>query len=208
MQDKQEGKIVIISSPSGGGKTSICNALLSDERISRGWKFSISHTTRRMRTGEQNGREYVFVNSDDFEQSNARGEYAEACKVHLYWYGTPAKPLQDAIDSGRVIILDVDVQGAEIIKRKYPEAITIFILPPSVEELQRRLTRRGTETEEQLRVRFETAREEMRLHDKFQYSVFNEDLDTAVKQVLGIIEGHPDCKAATVTREQIDKLIS
>ncbi len=131
--------------------------------------------------------------------------FAEHFKVHLYRYGTPRKPMEKVLKGGGVMILDVDVQGAFRLKKEYPEAITIFILPPSIAELRKRLIRRGTETKEQRRVRFENAKREIKLYRKFEYSVFNEDLDTAVKEVLSIINCH-HCRTEKVRQEQIKKL--
>ncbi len=202
---EKPGKIVIISSPSGGGKTSICRKLLSPMRKKRGWQFSISYTTRCKRIGERNGREYHFASDTEFRSLVRRGFFAEHFKVHLYHYGTPRKPLQQVLSRGGVMILDVDVQGAIRLKKEYPEAITIFILPPSTAALRRRLRKRGTETKEQLRVRFENAKNEMKLFRKFEYAVVNEDLSTAVKQVLSIIEAHP-CRVDNFAQEQIRKI--
>ncbi len=204
MKSKQ-GKIVVISSPSGGGKTSICRKLLSPARKKNGWRFSISYTTRKKRPGERNGREYIFVDDKDFKAKVKANYFAEHFKVHLYHYGTPRKPLEQAVKSGGVVILDVDVKGADRLRKEYPEAITIFILPPSTSVLRKRLTRRGTETAEQLKVRFENARKEMSLYRKFKYAVINEDLDTAVKEVLSIINCH-HCRTENIKEEQIGKL--
>ncbi|MEW6413476.1 MAG: guanylate kinase [Candidatus Zixiibacteriota bacterium] len=201
----KRGKIVVISSPSGGGKTSICRKLLSPARKSKGWRFSVSYTTRARRPGERNGREYVFVSEREFRDKVKANYFAEHFKVHLYHYGTPRKPLEQAVNSGGVILLDVDVQGAFRIKKEYPEAVTIFILPPSTSMLRKRLRRRGTETAEQLKVRFDNARKEMSLYRKFEYAVINEDLDTAVSEVLSIINCH-HCRTENIKEEQIRKL--
>ncbi len=197
--------MVIISSPSGGGKSSICRALLTPARKRSGWRFSVSYTTRERRKGERHGREYYFVDDTEFEQMAARGEFAEHFKVHLYQYGTPRQPLEDVVKSGGVILLDVDVQGAKRLRREYPQAITIFILPPSVEELRHRLKRRGTETDQHLLIRYENAKEEMSLWRSFEYTVINRNLDTAVRQVEAIIEAHP-CRTENMDKEQFDKL--
>lgn len=131
--------------------------------------------------------------------------FAEHFRVHLYRYGTPRKQLEATIKNGGVMILDVDVQGAAHLRREYPQAATIFILPPSVSELKKRLKARGTETPSQLKVRFENARKEMRLYDQFDYTVVNRDLDVAVKQVLAIIEAHP-CRTELVSVDQVKKI--
>ncbi|MFH1686573.1 MAG: guanylate kinase [bacterium] len=199
------GRIVIISSPSGGGKSSICRKLLSPARKTGGWRFSISCTTRDRRPGERNGREYSFVSTDEFDRLVKSGAFAEHFRVHLYRYGTPRRPLEDTIKHGGVMILDVDVQGAARLKSEYPQALTIFVLPPSVRELKKRLKARGTETAAQLKVRFENARREMRLYHRFDYAVVNRDLKVAVRQVLAIIEAHP-CRTELVSTEHIKRI--
>lgn len=200
------GKIVVISSPSGGGKTSICRKLLSPGRRRQGWQFSVSYTTRQKRPGEKNGREYFFVSDEEFAQLTRSGFFAEHFAVHLYQYGTPRKPLDKVIKEGGVMILDVDVRGALRIKREYPQAITIFILPPSIPKLRKRLIRRGTETKEQLKVRFENAKREMGSYSEFQYSVINQELDVAVNEVLSIINSH-HCRTENLDAEQISKML-
>ncbi len=203
---RNPGTVVVISSPSGGGKTSICRGLLTPARKKKGWRFSISYTTRGRRPGEKNGREYFFVGDDEFGKLIKRNFFAEHFKVHLYRYGTPRKPLDQVLRKGGVMILDVDVQGAFRIKKEYPEAITIFILPPSIPVLRKRLIKRGTETREQRQVRFENARKEISLYRKFEYCVINEDLDRAISEVLSIINCH-HCRTENVKPEQIGKLL-
>jgi len=203
---EKPGKIVIISSPSGGGKTSICKALLSGPRLKQGWKFSVSYTTRKKRDSEKNGREYFFVTERDFDKKAAENFFAEHFKVHLYKYGTPRKPLDAVVKKGGVIILDVDVQGAEAIRSEYPDAISVFVLPPSIKELRKRLRRRGTETKEQLQVRFENAKKEMREFVKFPYTVVNKDLQRAVDEVLAVIRAH-SCRTENIKKEQIEKIV-
>jgi guanylate kinase len=205
MKTAQPGTIVIISSPSGGGKTSICRRLLTPARKRRGWQFSVSYTTRQKRLGEKNGREYFFVSQDKFNVLSRRGFFAEHCRVHLYYYGTPRKPLENVIKRGGAMVLDVDVQGALKLKREYPHAITVFVLPPSVAALRKRLKKRGTESAEQLKVRFENAKKEMELYHKFEYAVINDDLGTAVRQVASIINSH-HCRTEHLDLEQIKKL--
>ena len=203
---KRPGKTVIISSPSGGGKTSICRKLLSPKRRSENWRFSISYTTRKKRPGERNGREYFFVSDQEFAALVKRDFFAEHCRVHLYRYGTPRDQLERVARTGGVMVLDVDVQGAFKLRRAYPEAMTIFILPPSITALRKRLKKRGTETREQLKVRFENARKEMKLYRKFDYVVINEELDAAVKEVLSIIDSH-HCRTDKLRAEQIARII-
>ncbi len=211
MKKSKPGRMVIISSPSGGGKSSICRKLLSPARQKAGWKFSISYTTRSMRKGEKNGREYVFVSPEKFDQLAAQNFFAEYFPVHLYKYGTPRKPIERLRKSGGVMLFDVDVQGAKRLHMEYPDAVTIFVLPPSVTALRSRLKRRGTETAEQLRVRFENAKKEMQavLRDKtyaFDYIVINDLLADAVADVLAIVRAHR-CRFEFLPVEQTGKML-
>ncbi len=173
---KGKGKVIIISSPSGGGKTTICHKLL---RKNKQWKFSVSCTTRQKRKGEKNGREYIFVDRPEFIGLRRQGFFAESARVHLHYYGTPCGPLDKVVNKGGVILLDVDVKGAASIKKKYPQSLSIFILPPSKAELKRRLKRRGTETKAQLDVRLNNAIAEMEQHNRFDYIIINKDINEA-----------------------------
>ncbi len=201
------GKIVIISSPSGGGKTSICRKLLSPGRRKKGWTFSISYTTRDIRAGERNGRQYHFVDDKEFDELVRQDFFAEHFKVHLYKYGTPRGPLEKVRRQGGVMILDVDVKGARKLHKEYPDAVSIFVLPPSVNALKRRLKQRGTETKEQLAVRLRNAIQEMRSFKAsgFGYVVMNKDLKVAVRQVLDIIAAD-HLRVEKVDPEQIRRI--
>jgi guanylate kinase len=172
-----KGKIVIISSPSGGGKTTICDHLLA---ANRDWTFSVSYTTRTIREGETEGIEYVFVSIEQFKRLQKKGFFAESARVHRHLYGTPRKPLDQTIKAGGVILLDIDVQGAASLRKAYPDALSIFILPPSKAELKRRLKRRGTETKAQLALRFKNAIKEMEQYPRFDYVIVNKDINEAV----------------------------
>lgn len=207
MASKKPGKIVIISSPSGGGKTSICRRLRSPARKRQGWTFSVSYTTREPRRGERNKREYFFVTEKEFSRRVRSGFFAEHFKVHLYKYGTPRKPIEAVRRNGGVMLFDVDVQGAGRLKKVYPDAISIFILPPSQAVLRKRLRRRGTETTTQLKLRLSNALKEMRTFRKFDfdYVVVNNKLDEAVKKVLGIVAAH-ECRVDQIDPELIGKI--
>ncbi len=214
MNSSKPGRIVIISSPSGGGKTSICQRLLDSPTGRReGWLFSVSHTTRPKRPNETEGREYHFVDRDTYHRLASQGYFAEHFSVHGHCYGTPRQPLDQALTEGRTILLDVDYQGALKLKDLYPEAITIFVLPPPPvqQSLRDRLRRRGTESPEELEVRFQNALNEMKQFAKFEYVVINQVLEEAVNQVLSIIERHPDtrhpCRIANLDVEQIRSMI-
>jgi len=201
------GRIVIVSSPSGGGKTSICRRILTMARRRQGWVFSVSYTTRHRRPREKDGREYRFVSEAVFQRRQQQRFFAESFKVHRYFYGTPRRPLEDIIRGGGVMLLDVDVRGALALKRTYREAITIFILPPSITALKRRLKRRGTETTEMRQVRFDNARrEEMPKYERFEYTVVNRQLSTAVQQVLAIIAADLS-RTKFMSKEQIKQLL-
>lgn len=174
---RERGKIVILSSPSGGGKTTICLRLLQTNPT---WRFSVSYTTRPMRAGEIDGREYCFVDPARFRALQRSGFFAETARVHLHYYGTPKRPLDAVARKGGVILLDIDVKGAARIKKKYPQALALFILPPSKTELRRRLKRRGTETRAQLTVRLHNAITEMDQYHRFDYIIINKELNEAV----------------------------
>jgi len=172
-----KGKIVIISSPSGGGKTTLCLRL---REANPKWKFSVSYTTRPRRKGEKDGREYKFIDRPGFIKLRRQGFFAESARVHLHYYGTPRQPLDKVIRDGGVILLDVDVKGAASIRKKYPQALSLFILPPSTVELKRRLRQRGTETRAQLAVRFKNAIAETKKYNRFDYVIINKDINEAV----------------------------
>ncbi len=205
MRLREKGKIIIISSPSGGGKSSICRELLAKHKKD-GWRFSISHTTRPPRANEKDGREYFFVSGSEFANMQKRGEFAESCIVHKYRYGTPRRPLDETLRKGGVIILDIDVKGAFKLKRMYSEAALAFILPPSRHELKRRLKQRGTEDDKQLQIRLTRALDEMRLYKRFEYVIINEVLDIAVREVEMIIESL-HCRRKNLNEEQIARII-
>lgn len=181
----KKGKIVIISSPSGGGKTTICRELI---RKNKSWRFSVSYTTREKRKGEIHGRQYYFVDRQEFTKLRKKDYFAESARVHLYYYGTPRKQLEQVVRKGGVMILDVDVKGAASIKKKYPEALSIFIRPPSIRELKKRLKRRGTETKEQLEVRLQNAIKENEKYNRFDYIIVNKDINEAVSAADYIIK--------------------
>ncbi len=204
---RQKGILVIISSPSGGGKTSICRRLLSPRRRRDGWQFSISYTTRPPRSTERNGREYVFVTEAKFRDLVSENFFAEHCTVHLWQYGTPRKPLEQVRSRGGVMVLDVDVQGAGKLYKEYPDAAMIFILPPSANVLKERLRKRGTERAAQRKLRLENALSEMRSFRSygFKYVVVNETLESAADEVLSIITAH-QCRIEQLDPEQIRKI--
>lgn len=178
------GRLIIISSPSGGGKGSLIKEVRS---MLPDLSYSVSHTTRPQRFGEENGREYFFVSEEEFERRIGGGDFLEYAEVHGNLYGTSLRESEKVFNTGRDLIVEVDVQGALQISDKLPESITIFILPPSFEVLKARLTARGTEGESELRTRLKNAFNEVLEYERFKYVIVNEDLSTAARQIVSII---------------------
>lgn len=182
---ENKGKIIAISSPSGGGKTSIVKKILTDfPQII----FSVSATTRPKRANEKNGVEYFFISEPEFEQKIKNDEFIEWERFYDYYYGTLKSFVVDNIDSGRSVLFEVDVKGALSLKRIYPESVLIFIDPPSFEELVKRLKQRRTESESDLQKRIERAKMELQFKDKFDYVFINDDLNKVYKSIKSLIE--------------------
>lgn len=176
--------LLILSSPSGAGKTTLTRHLL--ENLGD-FAFCVSHTTRRPRPGEEDGREYHFVDRVGFQELVVRGAFAEHAEVHGNLYGTSLAEIERARSEGkRGIVFDVDYQGARQIKAKRPEAVGIFVLPPSMDELRRRLRGRGTEDDASLERRFNNAWQEIEHYAIFDYLIVNDDLNRAKATMLGI----------------------
>ena len=176
---------LILSSPSGGGKTTIARMLL-DRRSDVG--YSVSCTTRSPRPGEQHGKDYFFLAREEFEARRALDEFAESATVHGNLYGTLRKEVKRVLASGTHVIMDIDVQGARQFARAFPESVLVFLLPPSADVLIGRLRARQTEDDGKLLVRLRSAREELREVGAYQYVVVNDDLEHAYTQVASIID--------------------
>jgi len=174
------GKLIVVSGPSGSGKTTIARWLL--EQIPS-LRFSVSATTRPMRAGEQNGRDYYFLSREAFVERVAEGAFVEWEEVFGNYYGTLAQEVERARDEGAHLLFDVDVKGALSIKRRYPEALLIFIQPPSQETLRERLQARHTESEQELKLRLERAAMEMERAKEFDRRVTNDVLERAAREV-------------------------
>lgn len=176
----------VITAPSGCGKGTLRQALLSEQPDI---KFCPSITTRTPRPGEVEGVDYVFVSKDEFMDRKRRQELAEWAEVYGNYYGTPRVDIEKELEQGSVVLLEKDVQGARTLRRVYPEGIFIFILPPSFEELERRIKTRGTENEMQQRIRLDSARREIADLGDFDYVIINEDLERAKNRLIAITLG-------------------
>ena len=183
----------MITAPSGAGKTSLVRALMQREP-SLG--FSISCTTRKQRPNEVHGEDYFFVDTqEEFVRMVEAGEFLEFAKVFDNHYGTPRRPVEDALDAGRNLILEIDWQGAQQVRRVMPECVSIFILPPSRAELERRLRGRGTDSEGVIQRRLTDAVADMRHWSEFQYVVVNDAFERAVDELQAIVHGRGDSSA-------------
>jgi guanylate kinase len=178
------GLLFVVTAPSGAGKTSLINALLADDRA---LTLSVSYTTRPPRPGEQNGREYHFVDLARFEAMLERGEFLESAEVHGHRYGTSQKVIDEARVRGRDLVLEIDWQGAEQVRRLYPESIGIFILPPSMAELERRLRARAQDSDEAIRRRLRNAAAEMSHAVEFKYAIINNNFDDARQDLRAVV---------------------
>jgi guanylate kinase len=179
-------RLVILAGPSGAGKTTVRDRLIEGER-GTDFTFSVSMTTRPRRPGEREGEDYRFVDRATFEALVASGGMLEHAVVHGDLYGTPADNLDRARAAGRHLLLDIDVQGARQVRGRTDDVVSIFLLPPSEEEMVRRLRGRGSESDGQLRRRFESALAELEALPEFDYAVVNDDLDETVRDVVSIL---------------------
>jgi guanylate kinase len=181
----RRGIIFILSAPSGAGKTTIYRAAL---KAIKNLEFSISLTTRARRKNEADGIDYSFVSEEEFNRRQSSGELAESARVFESSYGTPRAPLDAAIASGHDILLDIDIQGAQQIRAKYPrDAVSIFVLPPTLEELAGRLRGRATEDESKIQHRLQKAREEAKAYPEYDYLIVNAEIPKSVAQLEAIV---------------------
>lgn len=193
------GFLLVLSGPSGSGKGTVSQALMEkNDKIS----FSTSVTTRTPRPNEVNGENYFFTTIEEFENMVEQDELLEYAFVHTNYYGTPKKFVFDEIEKGEIVLLEIDVQGALQIKKRYKEAVFIFLLPPTMDELKSRLIKRDTETEEEINTRFKNAFKELDFVGEYDYFVVNNKVENAVKDIENIIEAeklrvkrHKDIKA-------------
>jgi len=181
----KKGFLIIISSPSGCGKTTIREELL---KLDKNLLYSISCTTRPPRKGEKNGKDYFFLSEEEFHKKIKNNEFLEWAEVHGYLYGTPKEFIEKNLKEGKIIVMDIDVQGAEKIKKKKIPAVFVFLLPPSWEELKKRLTKRGTEDKKEMEMRLIRAKEEMKYYPLYDYLVVNRTIPETVEEVYAIIK--------------------
>lgn len=179
----QKGILIVISGPSGTGKGTICKALAQKKTY---W-ISVSATSRKPRTGEVDGLNYFFLTIDDFKNKILQKDFLEHAEVYGNYYGTPKSKVMNKLESGNDVILEIDIQGALKIKETFPEGIFIFVLPPSMEELKKRITERGSETAESLMTRFSSAYKELNYISKYNYAVVNTTVESAVNKIESII---------------------
>ncbi|MFW6381246.1 MAG: guanylate kinase [Bacillota bacterium] len=178
------GNLFVLSGPSGVGKGTVLDKLMENfDDIN----YSVSATTRKPRTGEVEGEDYFFVSEDEFFRLKEEGEFIETARVHNHYYGTPRQQVRQSLEQGEDIILEIDIQGARQVKEQFPGAIMIFLLPPSLSELEERLQRRGSESDKSRELRLENARQEIKKTVNYDYEVVNDVLEETVEQVKNII---------------------
>ncbi|HEX5696238.1 MAG TPA: guanylate kinase [Acidimicrobiia bacterium] len=178
------GRLLVVSGPSGSGKSSIVRELLDRLDV----EFSVSVTTRLPRPGERHGDHYNFVSRRDFEAMIENGELLEWAIYNNRFYGTPAAPIEQAVAKGRDILLEIEIQGARQVREQRPDAVMFFVAPPSMDELERRLRRRGDTSEEDIEDRLEIAEQEMQEAPiLFNHVIVNDDLDRAIEDIVGLI---------------------
>ena len=181
-------QLLVVSGPSGVGKGTLLHRVIAESGLPL--TMSVSATTRKPRPGELDGREYYFLSQDEFETKRLAGEFLECFEVFGTgtWYGTPRKMVEKELTSGRWVVLEIDVQGARRVKEQFPEAMTFFIEPKSLDVLKERLQGRGTETEEAMQRRLGRAIEELQHVAEFEHRIVNDDLDTAVREFIAILK--------------------
>lgn len=197
-----KGLLVVFSGPAGAGKGTILKALLAQDK---NIKLSVSATTRSPRPGETDGKDYYFISREEFSKLIAEGKMLESAEYCGNYYGTPIGPIEEWTSQGKDVILEIEVQGGAQIKKKRPDAVRIFILPPSFQELEHRLRSRGTETDEKVRKRLAAARRELGEAEHYDYSVVNDTVEAAAQKVHWILQAEK-CRTCR-NRQQIERML-
>lgn len=182
--NRRRGLLFVISGPSGAGKTSMCTQLVA--RLPR-LQFSISYTTRPQRSGEVDGKDYVFVNTDEFQKMIDGKEFLEWAEVYSHFYGTHHTTISQSLDEGIDLLLDIDEQGARQLKQTFKEGVFIYLLPPSLDALRTRLQTRGLDSQESIQMRLDRARDEMQHFREYTYITVNNDLNQSLKELEAVI---------------------
>ncbi len=194
-----KGLLIVISGPSGAGKGTVCKELMKKYN----YNISISATTRSPREGEVDGVNYYFLDKKSFEEKLFRDEFLEYAQVYGNYYGTLKKGVEDELNKGNNIILEIDIQGTLQVQKVYKNAVYIFLLPPSINELKNRILKRGSETESSFNLRFSSVGEELKYMNSYDYAVINDDLDSAVEKVHSII----NTEMNRISRMNLDKFL-
>lgn len=185
MKLDNKGLLIVISGPSGVGKGTVRKSLF--ERCDHDMMFSVSMTTRLPREGEVDGQDYYFVSKEEFEKRIEEGKFLEYAKFVNNYYGTPLDKVEEQLNQGNEVVLEIEIQGAMQVKKKMPEAVFIFIAPPSLEELDKRLHKRGTESEEIIKERVDKAISELSMANLYDYIVVNDTVENAADKILAIV---------------------
>lgn len=180
-----KGKLIVILGPSGVGKTTICKKILENRPDIH---YSISATSRPQRKGEKNDREYIFLAEKEFKKWVAKGLFVEYAEVHGNFYGTPKRFLEENLAQGHHVLMDVDVKGAKRLMKLYPDGLFLFIIPPDIRELEKRLLKRNTDEDAIIRKRLTNAREEFKHKDDYKYIIENRELEQTIEKILSIIK--------------------
>ncbi|MDO5376613.1 guanylate kinase [Staphylococcus rostri] len=194
--DTEKGLLIVLSGPSGVGKGTVRKRIFDDPNTS--YKYSISMTTRDMREGEQDGVDYFFKTRDDFEQLIEQDAFIEYAEYVGNYYGTPVQYVKDTMNEGHDVFLEIEVEGAKQVRKKFPDALFIFLAPPSLDHLKERLIGRGTESSEKIQRRVDEARKEVEMMNLYDYVVVNDEVDLAKDRIQSIVE------AEHLKRERIE----
>jgi len=203
----EPGRLIVLAAPSGAGKTTLAHKLLAREP---GLKFSISYTTRPPRETEVPGEDYFFVSEDEFGEMRANDAFLECAEVFDHWYGTSQEYIQSLLDRGRSVLLEIDWQGAAQVRSRRPDAVFVFIMPPSRDELERRLRGRRTDSEAVIQRRLRQALSDMAHWSEFDYVIINDDLDKAAAELADIVStGRAENRTSSPeTKVRIEKILA